>query len=181
MVDWDCLDAHHLYERWCSLLVSTLTIKPGVDVCIFLFRANLIDDRSMTLSPFLPALGVATAALVGGQIVTYAYDISPRLAVPVIIVAYLLAGPLIWPFIILYGVFFHRLMASGWPEPAKRPALMMLVRPREYIETPHHDKANMRSQVGPFGQTSAEMQVLGSAGLTKMDFAGCHKGTLLPC
>lgn len=102
-------------------------MTPGIGVCITLFRANLIDDRSMMPSPFLPAVGVATAALVGGQLVNYAYHISPRLAIPVVVVAYLLAGLSIWLSIVLYGVFFHRLMASGWPEPAKRPALMMLV------------------------------------------------------
>lgn len=91
------------------------------------FRTNLIDDRSMTPSLFLPAVGVAKASFVGGQLVTYAYDISPRLAVPVIIVAYLLGILAIWLSIILYGVFFYRLLASGWPEPAKRPSLMMLV------------------------------------------------------
>ncbi|KAL9070531.1 MAG: hypothetical protein Q9161_004828 [Pseudevernia consocians] len=108
-------------------LVILLTMTVGVGICITLFRANLIDDRSMTPSPLLSAVGVATAAVTGGQIINYAYDISPRLAVPVIIVAYLLGGLAIWLSIILYGVFFHRLMASGWPEPAKRPALMMLV------------------------------------------------------
>ena len=109
------------------LLITLLTMAVGVGICITLFRANFIDDRSMTPSPFLPVVGVATAAVTGGQIINYAYDISPRLAVPVIVVAYLLGGLAIWLSIILYGVFFHRLMASGWPEPAKRPALMMLV------------------------------------------------------
>lgn len=37
----------------------------------------------------------------------------------------------------------------------------------------------MRDQVGPFGQTSAAMQTLATAALTKMDFAGYHKGTFL--
>lgn len=106
---------------------TTLTTVTGVGVCITLFRTNLIEDRSMTPSVFLPAVGVATAAVTGAQVVKYAYDISPRLAVPVIIVAYFLGGLAIWLSIILYGVFFHRLMAAGWPEPAKRPALMMLV------------------------------------------------------
>lgn len=106
---------------------STLTIITGVGVCITLFRTNLIDDRSMTPAPVLAAVGVSPAAVVGAQVINYAYDISPRLAVPVIIVAYLLGGVAIWLSIILYAIFFHRLMASGWPEPAKRPALMILV------------------------------------------------------
>lgn len=37
----------------------------------------------------------------------------------------------------------------------------------------------MRGQVGPFGQTSAAMQALATAALTKMDFADYHKGTFL--
>ena len=37
----------------------------------------------------------------------------------------------------------------------------------------------MRGQIGPFGQTSAALQTLASAALTKMDFAGYQKGTLL--
>ena len=110
-----------------SLPSSMLIIDTGVGVCITFFRTNLIDDRSMTPSPVLAAVGLATAAVVGAQVINYAYDISPRLAVPVIIVAYLLCGLAIWLSIILYGVFFHRLLASGWPEPAKRPALMILV------------------------------------------------------
>lgn len=110
-----------------SLYSSTLTISIGVGVCITLFRTKLIDDRSMTPSPVLAAVGVSTAANVGAQVINYSYDISPRLAVPVIIVAYLLGGLALWLSIILYAIFFHRLMASGWPEPAKRPALLILV------------------------------------------------------
>ena len=109
------------------ILVTMFTKSTGVGVCITLFRTNFVDDRSITPSPFLPAVGVATAATVGGQIINYAYDISPRLAVPVVIVAYLLGGLAIWLSIILYGIFFHRLLACGWPEPAARPSLMMLV------------------------------------------------------
>lgn len=37
----------------------------------------------------------------------------------------------------------------------------------------------MRGQVGPFGQTSAALQSLATAALTKMDFAGYQKGTFL--
>ena len=104
-----------------------LTMVLGIGICITLFRLNHVDDRSVTPSLFLTAVDLATTALVGAQVVTFAYDISPRLAVPVIIVGYLVAGLAIWLSIILYGVFFQRLMASGWPEPAKRPSLILLV------------------------------------------------------
>ncbi|CAD6584305.1 MAG: hypothetical protein ASARMPRED_001731 [Alectoria sarmentosa] len=145
------------YSMWWIGMAWMLTTCFVVNIA--LFRVNLVDDRSMTPSAFLPAVGVATAALVGGQVVNYSYNVSPRLAIPVIIVAYLLSGLAIWLSIILYGIFFHRLMASGWPEPAKRATLMLLV--------------------GPFGQTSAALQILAADALTNMDFAGYHKGTFL--
>ena len=124
---WDGLDSYYVYEHQCLLLSTMLTTVPGIGVCITLFRLNHFDDRSVTPSLFIPAVGLATTALVGAQVVTFAYDISPRLAVPIIIVAYFVAGLAIWLAIILYGIFFQRLMASGWPEPAKRPSLMLLV------------------------------------------------------
>ena len=37
----------------------------------------------------------------------------------------------------------------------------------------------MSAQVGPFGQTSAALQILAADALTNMDFAGYHKGTFL--
>ena len=108
--------------------ISTmLTATVGVGVCVTIFKSDLIDESSITPTLFVPAVGIATAAVTGGQIVVYAYEISPRLAVPVVIVAYFLAGLAIWLSIILYGVFFQRLMAYGWPAPVKRPTLMILV------------------------------------------------------
>lgn len=43
----------------------------------------------------------------------------------------------------------------------------------------HPERVNVGIQVGPFGQTSAALQALGAAVLTKMDFAGYHRGTFL--
>ena len=76
----------------------------------------------------IAAVGVATAATVGGLICNYAFAISPRLAVPVIIVGYLLAGLAIWISIVFYGIYLSRLMATGWPQPVKLPAQFLLVR-----------------------------------------------------
>ena len=51
--------------------------------------------------------------------------------------------------------------------------------PMKCFVKPHCGEANSTIQVGPFGQTSSALQVLGTAALTKMDFAGYHKGTFL--
>lgn len=65
----------------------------------------------------------------------------------------------IWHAIILYGIFFQRLMAVGWVPGPKKPSLIMAC--------------------GPFGQASAALVLLGSAAQVSMDFAGYNKGTFL--
>lgn len=57
----------------------------------------------------------------------HAADISPRLAIPVVILGYFLAGLAVWITLILYGVYFNWSMAVGWPPPPKLPTLLMLV------------------------------------------------------
>ena len=89
-----------------------------------------MDERSLTPALLVPVVGVATAGTIAGLICNYAFELSPRLAVPVIIVGYFLAGLAIWISVILYGVYFDRLMAVGWPPPASRPSLLVLVRPQ---------------------------------------------------
>ena len=111
----------------------------------------------MTPSIFIPVVGVATDALIGGTICNYAADISSRLAVPVIITAYFLVGMAIWLSIILYTIYFHRLLASGWPPGAQRPSLFILA--------------------GPYGQTAGAMLNLGTAAMSK--FGAYDKGTFL--
>ena len=105
----------------------------------------------------IPAIGIATDALVGSLICVYADDVSARLAVPVIIVGYFLLGMAIWLGLILYAIFFHRLMASGWPPGPQRPSLLILA--------------------GPYGQTASASLNLGTAAMLK--FGDYNKGSFL--
>ena len=99
----------------------------GLGVCITLFRTHVADDGHMTPAIMLSAVGAATTAVVGGLICNDAYAISPRLAVPVIIVGYFLGGWAIWLAVILYGIHFHKLLVVGWPPPERVPGLVLLV------------------------------------------------------
>jgi hypothetical protein len=76
---------------------------------------------------FLPAVGTTTVGLVGGIIANYSYNASPRLAVPVIMVSYLLEGFGWWLAVLIYPVFLGELWSKGLPPPFKLPTLMMLV------------------------------------------------------
>ena len=72
-------------------------------------------------------VGMATAASEAGLITIYGFDMSSRLAVPQIIVGYFASGVAMFMAILLYTVYFHRLLAAGWPAPPKRAGLFILV------------------------------------------------------
>ncbi|KAF2666420.1 hypothetical protein BT63DRAFT_482177 [Microthyrium microscopicum] len=138
-----------------------------IDVAIMLVVAwvayYLIAKRRMAADIpipsfiFLPAVGTTTVGLVGGIIANYSYGASARLAVPVVLVSYLLEGFGWWLAILIYPVFLGELWSKGLPIPFRMPTLMMLV--------------------GPAGQTAAALNVLSSAAIKH--FGNYDKGTFL--
>lgn len=124
-----------------------------------IFAYEVAYDRTLSPALFLPCVAVATDAVVGAVICRYGHDVSARLAVPILIMNYLLDGLAIFISLEIYTIYFHRLMATGWPESPKLPGLMLLV--------------------GPFGQVGAALLLTGSAASTRMDFEHYDKGTFL--
>lgn len=138
-----------------------------IDVAIMLAMAFIVyylmakwkmaEKTPIPTGVFLPAVGTTTVALIGGIIVNYSFNMSSRLAVPVIILGYLLNGFGWWLATLVYPVFLSNLWSTGLLPPAKLPALMMLV--------------------GPPGQAGVALQVLGTA--SAKYFGGYDKGTFL--
>lgn len=131
---------------------------------LFFVFCNIINRKlaqSAFISPliFIPAVGVATLATVGGIISSYAYDISPGMAVPVIIFSFFSSGAGIIFSIMLVTYLFHDLLTHGWPKP-------ML-------------SASMFIFVGPWGQSATNLQLLGAAAQKYHQFAGYNEGTFL--
>ena len=102
-------------------------------VIVVLFRTQLAHDRTLTPALLLPIVGLATDAVVGGTICNFNYEFSPRLAVPVIITAYLLGGFAIWFAVLIYGLYFHRLLAVGYPSGEQIPTMYMLVSSGQHV------------------------------------------------
>lgn len=98
-----------------------------VVVLTVLFYTGNQADRDMTPVLFMAPVGMATAASEAGLITIYGFDMSSRLAVPQIIVGYFASGVAMFMAILLYTVYFHRLLAAGWPAPPKRAGLFILV------------------------------------------------------
>ncbi|THX89033.1 C4-dicarboxylate transporter/malic acid transport protein [Aureobasidium pullulans] len=131
-----------------------------VVVLTVLFYTGNQADKDMTPVLFMAAVGMATAASEAGLITIYGFDMSSRLAVPQIIVGYFASGVAMFMATLLYTVYFHRLLAAGWPAPAKRAGLFILI--------------------GPCGQLATAFQLLGESANTYMRFSQHKPSAIQP-
>ncbi|KAF2717836.1 hypothetical protein K431DRAFT_315409 [Polychaeton citri CBS 116435] len=126
---------------------------------VTLIRRHKASDQRMPTTIIIPAVSVSTVAVTGGIVVSMSTGISARLAVPVIIVAFMYVGIGVLMGLILSVHLFHQLLTFGWP-PAELVATLWIF-------------------IGPLGQSAAALQALGSAANTHGAFAGYNKGTFL--
>ncbi|KAF2169731.1 hypothetical protein M409DRAFT_52239 [Zasmidium cellare ATCC 36951] len=130
------LVAYVLWWIGCAWVFATAMVVFPV-----LFHTGNQADRVMTPVLFMAPVGLATAGTEAGLITTRACCMSARLAGPMLVVGYFAVGVALFMAIVLYTIYFHRLLASGWTIPSKRPGLFILI--------------------GPCGQLAAALQVLG--------------------
>lgn len=128
---------------WIGVVWMFLTGLVVIVTCIY--TGNQMD-RSMTPVLFMAPVGLATAGVEAGNIANNAAEMSARLAVPMIVVGYFVVGIALFMGIILYTLFFHRLLAAGLNPPAQRGGLFILI--------------------GAGGQLSSAFQILGTAAMT---------------
>lgn len=107
----------------------------------------------------LPVVGIATAATTGALIASYSFQISARMAVPVIIVSFMLVGMSVFVSLLLYSFLLYKLFVTGFPEGPASAQLFLFI--------------------GPVAQSAAALQGLGSAASSQGAFGGYHKGTFL--
>jgi tellurite resistance protein TehA-like permease len=96
---------------------------------IILIREHEASDRRLPMTVILPAVSVSTAAVEGGIVASMSHNISPTLAVPVIIVGFMLVGIGILLGLMLTVYLFHALLAKGWPPAAQTASLFIFVGP----------------------------------------------------
>ena len=113
------------YVLWWVGLAWTFTTALVV-LTVFFYMGNQVD-RVMTPVLFMAPVSLATAGAEAGLITIYGFEMSSRLAVPMIVVGYFAIGIALWMAILLYTIYLHRLLAVGWPVPAKLAALFILV------------------------------------------------------
>ncbi|TVY82220.1 Sulfite efflux pump SSU1, partial [Lachnellula suecica] len=126
---------------------------------ITMIRRHNVAKQKLPPTIVIPAVAVSTAATTGGLIAIYSDNISARLAVPIIIVSFMMVGVGVFMAIMLFTLLLHNLFVDGWPAPDNITSMWMFV--------------------GPMGQGAAAIQLLGSAAHTYGRFAGYNKGTFL--
>lgn len=141
---------------WIALTWSLLTL---LWVFINLIDRHEASDRRIPTMIIIPAVSVSTVSVTGALVVSLSDGISPRLAVPVIIVSFMTVGIGILLGLILSSYLFHGLLAQGWPVPAQTASMFILV--------------------GPMGQSAAALQALGMAARVYNDFGGYNRGRFL--
>lgn len=92
-----------------------------------LFSTGNQSDRVVSPTLFMAPVGLATAATEAGFISIYSTDMSARMAVPQLVVAYFAVGLALFTAILLYTIFFHGLLSAGWPAGPKRGGIFILV------------------------------------------------------
>jgi tellurite resistance protein TehA-like permease len=121
---------------WIGLLWIFLTCL--VTLTVLIYTGNQVD-RTLTPVLFMAPVGLSTAGTEAGFITVYGAEMSSRLAVPMLIVGYFAIGIALFMAIILYTIYFHRLLAAGWSTPAKRAGLFILVSQQSHL-TPIHPR-----------------------------------------
>jgi tellurite resistance protein TehA-like permease len=106
--------------------VGWVFVTALVVITVFIYTGNQMD-RVMTPVLFMAPVGLATAGVEAGNITVFGAEMSSRLAVPMLIVGYFAVGVAFFMAIILYTIYFHRLLAAGWSTPTTRAALFILV------------------------------------------------------
>ncbi|KAF2856146.1 hypothetical protein T440DRAFT_99275 [Plenodomus tracheiphilus IPT5] len=145
------------YVLWWIGLVFTVGLCSSN--VIILIKRNMTTDREMTPAIFLPLISVMTLGTTGGIICNYGVGMTPALAVPIIVVAYMAIGYALFLSLMYYTFLAHKLLAVGLPAPGKVPALVITV--------------------GPMGQFATAIQVLSTAASKRGLFAGYARGTWL--
>ena len=139
---------------WIAVAWTMLTF---LVIYLILTQKELTAAKNLSLAIILPAVATATTAVEGGLVAVYAFEISARLAVPMIVVSYLMLGIGLLVALLIYALWLQRLLVTGWFPGEKQPSLCLLL--------------------GPTGQSATGFLVLARA--SKMHFGAYNKGTFL--
>lgn len=119
------------YVMWWIGVIWIMSICLVLYLHLIRFPSSRVVDKGLPTAVFIPIVGIFTAANLASILVTGATNqayISDDLAVPTIIIGFVLVGCGLGLAMMMYAIYMHRLMTSGLPEPLKIPGMILTVR-----------------------------------------------------
>ncbi|KPI36519.1 Sulfite efflux pump SSU1 [Cyphellophora attinorum] len=150
------------YVMWWIGLVWIVSICVTLYLHLIKHPSQSIIDRFLPTAVFIPIVGIFTQANAAGVIVNGAINdtrMSAAMAVPIIIVGFMLVGFGLGLAIVMYSIYAHRLMTSGFPEALKIPSMILTI--------------------GPCGQSASALLNLSAAAVAHGNFEKYAKGFFL--
>ena len=115
-----------------------------MSICVILYihlvknPSRSVVDKWLPTAVFIPIVGTLTVSNAAGSIVNNAINdthLPDRLAVPMIIIGFVSVGFALSLGFVMYAIYMHRLMISGWPTPMKIPSMLLTVFCSESLPT----------------------------------------------
>nr|XP_023876752.1 putative malic acid transport protein [Quercus suber]POE80733.1 putative malic acid transport protein [Quercus suber] len=134
---------------------SFVMFSTAVFVFAMIVHTGVTNIKTIGPPLVVPFVGTTTDAVVGALIVSYSDGVNARLAIPVIIVSYILCGVGTWAGLLAFALIWARFVNYGPTPAALSPGLFLLV--------------------GPPGQVAAAVILLGYA--SSLYFGAYDTGT----
>jgi len=113
------------YALWWIGVVWIFTT--AVTVSTVLFYTGNQSDHTLTPVLFMAPVGLATAGVEAATVCLRGVGLQAHQIGPALVIGYFATGIAMFMAILLYTLFFHRLLSSGWPPAAVRPGMFILV------------------------------------------------------
>jgi len=87
-----------------------------------------VDLKRVSAPLLYPSTAMTSMATAGSVVVQYA-GLSARLALPVVVISYIMAGLGLLTALLVQAVFVARLVEHSVPEPPKKPTIFLMIAP----------------------------------------------------
>jgi tellurite resistance protein TehA-like permease len=118
------------YAMWWVGLVWVIFISVILYLHLIRKPHRAFVDKWLPTAIFIPLVGALTVGDVAGVMINSSgpSQVDQTLAIPMVIVGFMCVGFALGLSCVMYAIYMHRLMVSGWPSALKIPSMILTVR-----------------------------------------------------
>lgn len=158
------------YVMWWVAVVWVVTICILLFLHLMKYASTSVVDQLLPTAVFVPIVGIFTVANLAGIIATQTADnvhVTSGMITSLVIIGFLLVGFGGGLAIVMYAIYMHRLMTSGWPAALKIPSMILTVNTTNHrLSWPVTNEI----QIGPCGQSATALLNLSGAAVANHRF-----------